>query len=58
VLVASGIFMDRERDVRAALRSAGLDAFERTSDGDWVALVARRISGSSGPVEYDRRRDE
>jgi ribosomal protein L11 methyltransferase len=58
VLVASGIFMDRERDVRAALRSAGLDAFERTSDGDWVALVARRISGSSRPVEYDRRRDE
>lgn len=42
VVLASGIFMDREADVVAAFRAVGLDIFERTVEGDWVALAARR----------------
>ncbi len=41
-LLASGIFVDREAEVSAALRTAGFDAGDRTAEGDWVALVARR----------------
>jgi ribosomal protein L11 methyltransferase len=41
-LVASGIFVDREGDVRAAFESAGLRVVDRTVEGDWIALVARR----------------
>jgi len=39
-LVASGIFVDREADVRAAFEAAGLAVAERTGEGDWVALEA------------------
>lgn len=42
VVLASGIFMDREADVDAAFSSVGLEIFERTVEGDWVALAARR----------------
>jgi ribosomal protein L11 methyltransferase len=41
-LVASGIFVDREADVRDALESAGLTVVDRSVDDDWIALVARR----------------
>jgi ribosomal protein L11 methyltransferase len=41
-LVASGIFVDRETEVRAALESAGLSIVERDAEGDWVVLEARR----------------
>jgi ribosomal protein L11 methyltransferase len=41
-LVASGIFVDREDDVRGALAAAGLRVDGRTAEGDWVALVATR----------------
>jgi ribosomal protein L11 methyltransferase len=41
-LVASGIFVDREADVRDAFESAGLTVVDRSVDGDWIALVARR----------------
>jgi len=39
-LVASGIIVDREADVRAAFEAAGLAVTERTGEGDWVALEA------------------
>ncbi len=42
VLVASGIFIDRESDVRAAFAAAGLVVDARTSEGEWVALEAHR----------------
>lgn len=42
VLLASGIFVDREGDVRAALASAGLNVTDRAAEGDWVVLEARR----------------
>ncbi len=42
VLLASGIFVDREADVRAAFESAGLDVVGRTAEGEWVALEAIR----------------
>ena len=42
VLVASGIFIDRESDVRAAFAAAGLVLDARTSEGEWVALEAHR----------------
>ena len=42
VLLASGIFIDREPEVRAAFRSAGLVIDGRTDEGEWVALEAHR----------------
>jgi ribosomal protein L11 methyltransferase len=41
-LLASGIFLDREVEVREALARAGLSITSRTHEGDWVALEARR----------------
>ncbi len=41
-LLASGIYVDREGDVRAAFLEAGLEVEERTAEGDWVALRAIR----------------
>ena len=41
-LVASGIFVDREDEVRGAFRAAGLRVEDRTAEGEWVALRARR----------------
>jgi ribosomal protein L11 methyltransferase len=41
-LLASGIFVDREPEVRAAFDSDGLEMAGRWSEGDWVALELRR----------------
>jgi ribosomal protein L11 methyltransferase len=41
-LLASGIIGDREDEVRDAFVEAGLAITGRTSEGDWVALEARR----------------
>jgi ribosomal protein L11 methyltransferase len=41
-LLASGIFVDREGDVRDAFETAGLAVTGRTAEGDWVALDAVR----------------
>ena len=41
-LLASGIFVDRESDVRAAFAAAGLDVTSRAADGEWVLLEAHR----------------
>ncbi len=41
-LLASGIFVDREGDVRDAFERAGLTVTGRTAEGDWVALEAVR----------------
>ena len=43
VLLASGIFVDREGEVRSALEAAGLRVTERWSEGEWVALGAVRV---------------
>ena len=42
-IVASGIFVDREAEVRAAFESAGLALGDRSTEGDWVALEAVRV---------------
>ncbi|HEV8403998.1 MAG TPA: 50S ribosomal protein L11 methyltransferase [Candidatus Limnocylindrales bacterium] len=42
ILVASGIFVDREADVVAALERVGLSVVDRRAEGDWVALEAVR----------------
>jgi ribosomal protein L11 methyltransferase len=42
LLVASGIFVDRETEVRRALEAAGLEVAARSAEGDWVALEAVR----------------
>ncbi|MBI2777913.1 MAG: 50S ribosomal protein L11 methyltransferase [Chloroflexi bacterium] len=42
LLLASGIFEDRETDVAAAFGKVGLEVVERAAEGEWVALVARR----------------
>ena len=41
-LIASGIFVDREQEVRAAFQAVGLTVRERWAEGDWVALTAER----------------
>jgi ribosomal protein L11 methyltransferase len=42
ILVASGIFVDRETEVRGAFEQAGFRIANRSAEGDWVALEARR----------------
>jgi ribosomal protein L11 methyltransferase len=44
-LLASGIFIDREDEVRAALEAAGLRTAGRAAEGDWVALELQRPLG-------------
>jgi ribosomal protein L11 methyltransferase len=41
-VLASGIFVDREGDVRAAFETVGLRVLRRDAEGDWVALEAVR----------------
>lgn len=43
-ILASGIFVDREAEVREALATAGLVVVERAEEGDWVGLDAVRTS--------------
>jgi ribosomal protein L11 methyltransferase len=42
ILLASGIFVDREADVRRAFEAVGLDVVDRSAEGEWVALEAVR----------------
>jgi ribosomal protein L11 methyltransferase len=42
-LLASGIFVDREPEVRRALAAAGFRMTGRTAETDWVALEAERV---------------
>lgn len=42
-LLASGIFGDREPEVRRALAAAGFRLVGRDEEGDWVALEAERL---------------
>jgi ribosomal protein L11 methyltransferase len=48
-LIASGIFIDREPDVRAALEGAGLRIVQRWHESDWVALEAAAPEGELPP---------
>ncbi len=41
-LLASGIFVDREGEVRTAFADVGLEVVDRASEGDWVALDITR----------------
>jgi len=41
-LLASGIFVDREDEVRRAFEGAGLEVAMRRGEGDWIVLEARR----------------
>lgn len=43
-LLASGIFVDREHEVRVAFEAAGLAVAGRSAEGDWVALEATRAA--------------
>jgi len=43
-LLASGIFVDREAEVRQALEAAGLHVTDRLGEGDWVALESVRAA--------------
>jgi ribosomal protein L11 methyltransferase len=42
VLVASGIYVDREAEVRDAFAAAGVAVGGRDAEGDWVAVEAAR----------------
>jgi ribosomal protein L11 methyltransferase len=48
-LVASGIFVDREREVAEELERAGFVVEARRADGDWVALLAIRSVDDARP---------
>jgi ribosomal protein L11 methyltransferase len=41
-LLVSGVFHERESEVRSAFESAGLEIIGRKSEGDWLALEATR----------------
>ena len=41
-LLASGIFVDREAEVASSFEAVGLSIVDRTAEGEWVALEARR----------------
>jgi ribosomal protein L11 methyltransferase len=41
-LLASGIFVDRETDVRAAFVAVGLAVVDRLAEGEWIALEVVR----------------
>ena len=43
-LLASGIFVDREGEVRSSFAAAGLAIVRRDVEGDWVALDAVRLA--------------
>ena len=43
-LVASGIYVDRETEVRDAFAVVGLEVRDRAAEGDWVALEAVRAA--------------
>jgi ribosomal protein L11 methyltransferase len=48
-LLASGIFIDREAEVRGAFEAGGLEVTDRTAEGEWVALEAvRRQAPAAG----------
>lgn len=47
-LLASGIFVDREGDVRSAFAAAGLVVVHRAAEGDWVALDMERPAPPGG----------
>ena len=42
VLLASGIFVDREADVRESFSKVGLEVAARSEEGEWVALESVR----------------
>jgi ribosomal protein L11 methyltransferase len=42
VVLASGIFVDRETEVRESFSKVGLDVVGRSAEGEWVALEAVR----------------
>ena len=50
-LLVSGIYRDREGDVRAALEAAGVRLFGRWQETDWVALEGVREGPSGEPPE-------
>jgi ribosomal protein L11 methyltransferase len=43
IVLASGIFVDREPEVRNAFDAVGLEVVARHDEGDWVALEAVRV---------------
>jgi ribosomal protein L11 methyltransferase len=47
-MLASGIFVDRDAEVRAAFEAAGLVVGPRWVEGDWVALAATRPIAATG----------
>jgi len=44
VMIAAGIIRERQEMVHEALAAAGLEIVDRRTQGDWVALIARKSS--------------
>jgi ribosomal protein L11 methyltransferase len=45
VLIASGIITGQSEEVSQALSAQGLEVITRCSEGEWVAICARRPGG-------------
>jgi len=43
--VASGIFINKEQDVRRGLEAAGFEIVSRDEQDDWIAFTARKPGG-------------
>jgi ribosomal protein L11 methyltransferase len=44
ILIVSGVIDDRQNDVRMFIEAAGFSSLETRTQGEWVALVFRRLS--------------
>lgn len=42
-VITSGIIVERAQEVMSALEKTGLETIEQRQDGEWVAIVSRRI---------------
>lgn len=42
ILIASGVIKERQLEVEQSLRNVGLEIVETPTDGEWVAIVARK----------------
>ena len=45
ILVVSGILLEQVAEVRIALDKVGLRVVDQRTNGDWVALVAKKAAG-------------
>jgi len=43
ILIASGIIVERASEAIAPLQKAGLDIIEQRQEGDWLAIIGKKV---------------